>query len=117
MHPLLIETAEYNQQVNPGLPLINIGTSTEPVYFVAELCTLLPSSLKAKLSPKEQDAMIQFACRPPPANALSITQKGRELLRLDSNPLLVRPFACVRYERWAVLTHRRRNSALRSEKN
>jgi hypothetical protein len=45
--------------------------------------------MKTKLSAAEADAMIQFACRPPPANAESITTSARALLALDNNKLLV----------------------------
>lgn len=46
--------------------------------------------MKTKLSGGEADAMIKFACRPPPANAESITTSARTLLALDSdNKLLV----------------------------
>ncbi|KAH8884705.1 Piwi-domain-containing protein [Thozetella sp. PMI_491] len=72
------------------MPLINVGSPTRPIYVLAELCRLLPQSVKAKLDPDQQDAMIQFACRPPPANAQSITSSGRELLKLDNNKLLAR---------------------------
>lgn len=44
--------------------------------------------MKTKLSGGEADAMIKFACRPPPANAESITTSARNLLALD-NKLLV----------------------------
>ncbi|KAK3292597.1 ribonuclease H-like domain-containing protein [Chaetomium fimeti] len=81
--------ARYGISVDPGLPLINVGTSTKPIYIPAEFCELLPGQpLKSRLSPQEQDSMIQFACRPPPANAQSITTAARNLLALDNNKLL-----------------------------
>jgi eukaryotic translation initiation factor 2C len=81
--------ARYHINVEPGLPLINVGTSTKPIYIPAEFCELVPGQpLKARLSPQDQDAMIQFACRPPPANASSITTAARSLLALDNNKLL-----------------------------
>ncbi|KAK3316364.1 ribonuclease H-like domain-containing protein [Apodospora peruviana] len=79
----------YNITARPGLPLINVGTSLRPIYLLAEHCTVVAGQpLKTKLSPNEQDAMIQFACRPPPSNAKSLTTAARELLGLDNNPLL-----------------------------
>ncbi|KAK3381559.1 ribonuclease H-like domain-containing protein [Podospora didyma] len=81
--------AKYNIKANLSLPLINIGSPARPVYALAELCMVLPGqSVKAKLSPREQDAMIRFACRSPPSNAKSITTSARDLLGLDNNQLL-----------------------------
>ncbi|KAK3303333.1 ribonuclease H-like domain-containing protein [Chaetomium strumarium] len=81
--------SKYNYRVKPDLPLINMGTKDKPTYVPAELCTLLPGqSVKAKLLPVEQDAMIRFACRKPSENAVSITTSGRELLALNNNRLL-----------------------------
>ncbi|KAL2197936.1 ribonuclease H-like domain-containing protein [Corynascus similis CBS 632.67] len=81
--------AKYNIHADPGLPLINVGTTGKPEYILAELCTLLPGQpLKSKLSPPEQDSMIKFACRAPPENAVSVTTSARYLLALDNNKLL-----------------------------
>ncbi|KAH6616970.1 ribonuclease H-like domain-containing protein [Chaetomium tenue] len=81
--------ARYKINVNKGLPLINVGTSRKAIYIPAEYCELLPGQpLKSRLSPTDQDVMIQFACRPPPANAQSITTSARSLLALDNNKLL-----------------------------
>lgn len=72
-----------------NLPLINVGTLAKPSYVLAENCKLaLGQVVKVKLSPKEQDAMIQFACRSPAANAISVTQNARKVLNLDNNTLL-----------------------------
>ncbi|KAK3332061.1 hypothetical protein B0T19DRAFT_93634 [Cercophora scortea] len=83
--------AKYGISVKMGMPLINVGSPDKPIYFLAEHCTVLPGQpLKVKLTPNEQDSMIQFACRPPPSNAVSITTSARSLLALDNNPLLNR---------------------------
>lgn len=80
---------KYNVKADRNLPLINIGTTNRPEYMLAEHCTIVGGQpMKTRLSPAEQDAMIKFACRSPPENALSITTKARELLRLDNNTLL-----------------------------
>ncbi len=86
----LIAYLEYKINADPSLPLINFSaTGAKPSYTLAELCEMVPGqSIKAKLSPGEQDSMIQFACRAPPLNAESITTSGRQLLGLDNNPLL-----------------------------
>ncbi|KAK4131006.1 Piwi-domain-containing protein [Trichocladium antarcticum] len=79
----------YKITAKKGLPMINAGSPGRPIYFLAELCTLLPGQpMKSKLSGKEQDTMVTFACRAPPKNALSITTSGRQLLALDNNSLL-----------------------------
>jgi hypothetical protein len=62
----------------------------KPIYIPAEYCRLPPSQpLKARLSPAEQAAMINFACRSPPDNAESVTTSARNVLALNNNPLLV----------------------------
>ncbi|KAL2021248.1 hypothetical protein VTK56DRAFT_7327 [Thermocarpiscus australiensis] len=82
--------AKYNVRAKPGLPLINVGTRAKPTYVLAELCTLIPGQpIRAKLSPSEQNAMIKFACRAPPDNALSLTTRARTVLALD-DPFLGR---------------------------
>ncbi|KAK3682526.1 ribonuclease H-like domain-containing protein [Podospora appendiculata] len=84
-------TTKYGISVKMGMPLINVGSPGKPVYVLAEHCTVIPGQpLKTKLTPKEQDSMIQFACRPPPSNAVSITTSARAVLALDNNPLLNR---------------------------
>ncbi len=80
--------AKYGITADLTLPLINVGSSSKPIYVLAELCKLVPQSVKAKLEPDQQDAMIQFACRPPPANAHSITTASRDILKLDDNKVL-----------------------------
>lgn len=81
--------ARYNVRAKAGLPLINVGSPGRPIYLLAEHCTVIAGQpLKTKLTPKEQDAMIQFACRPPPSNAKSLATSARQLLGLDDNPLL-----------------------------
>jgi hypothetical protein len=83
--------AKYGLDVKKGLPLINLGNAKNPRYVPAEWCKLARRQpIKTKLSPREQDSMIRFACRPPPSNALSITTSARKVLALDNNPLLDR---------------------------
>lgn len=76
----------YNVTADGGLPLINTGTLSRPVFMLAELIELENlQPLKTKLTPEEQSAMITFACRPAVANAHSISTTGRGLLQLDGN--------------------------------
>lgn len=88
---MLTRDEEFNYKADPRLPVINFRTKEDPAYVLAELCDILPGqSVKAKLSPDNQDAMIQFACRSPVDNATSITTAGRQLLALDNNDLLTK---------------------------
>ncbi len=67
-----------------------MGTRAKPIYYLAELCTLVPGQpVKAKLDNEESQNMINFACRVPPENAVSITTSARKILGLDNNKLLV----------------------------
>ena len=57
----------------PELPVLNVGTRTDPQYLPAELCTVLAGQPYRKLLPSAQTSeMITFAARPPNANAISI---------------------------------------------
>lgn len=79
----------YKIKADATLPLINYGTRSHPAYTLAELVELEDGQpMKAKLSGPEAQAMISFACRPPPDNAISITEKARGLLHLDANPCI-----------------------------
>ena len=70
--------------------MINVGTKAKPIYYLAELCTLLPGQpVKTKLESNESQSMIDFACRAAPENALSITTLARNILGLGNNKLLV----------------------------
>ncbi|KAK4176437.1 ribonuclease H-like domain-containing protein [Triangularia setosa] len=72
-------------------PLINVGSQVRPIYMLAEWCSLLPGqAVKAKLSASEAQSMIQFACRKPSLNAISVTTSARNVLALDNNKLLDR---------------------------
>ncbi|RYP84879.1 hypothetical protein DL769_001073 [Monosporascus sp. CRB-8-3] len=79
----------YGKQVDPNLPVVNIGTTTRPVYMPAELVEVIPGQpLRRKTNPAETAQMILSACRSPFANATSLTTIGRMCLRLDANPKL-----------------------------
>lgn len=72
-----------------NFPLINVGSPARPIYLLAEWCSLLPGQpIKAKLSASEAQSMIQFACRKPSLNAVSVTTNARAVLALDNNKLL-----------------------------
>ncbi|RGP68489.1 hypothetical protein FLONG3_8128, partial [Fusarium longipes] len=71
-----------------NLPLLNLGTAANPNFTPAEFVEILPGqSVKAKLTSQESTVMVNFACRSPYANALSITTDARETLGLDDGKL------------------------------
>lgn len=79
----------YGKQVDRNLPVINVGTTTKPVYIPAELVEIIPGQpLRRKTNPAETAQMILSACRSPFANATSLTTIGRVCLNLDANPKL-----------------------------
>lgn len=68
---------------------MNTGTPDKPVFFPAELVEIQPGQrAKAKLTGDETTVMLNFACRTPFANAVSITTDGRQTLELDGNETL-----------------------------
>ncbi|KAH6678808.1 eukaryotic translation initiation factor 2C 3 [Plectosphaerella plurivora] len=82
---------KYGEAPQAKFPLVNLGTRDRPMYFPAERCTIVAGqSTRAKLSGDETTAMLQFACRAPFDNAVSITTSGREALGLDNDPVLER---------------------------
>ncbi|CAO1601400.1 hypothetical protein XANCAGTX0491_005063 [Xanthoria calcicola] len=67
----------YGMQTHPDFPVVNVGTSANPSYLPAEVCTIVPGQIShAKLSPAQTDGMIRFAVRRPTVNAQSIDQDG-----------------------------------------
>jgi hypothetical protein len=82
---------EYNFQPQ-NYPLLNLGTASKPTFVPAEFVEIQPGqSVKAKLNSRESTEMVNFACRSPYANALSITGEGRETLGLDGEVLVCFP--------------------------
>jgi hypothetical protein len=82
---------KYGEAPQSQFPLVNLGTRDRPMFFPAERCTIVAGqSTRAKLTGDETTAMLQFACRAPFDNAVSITTSGREALGLDNDPILER---------------------------
>lgn len=78
---------KYNTKVG-DYPLVNMGNAEKPTYVPAEFIEIQPGqAVKAKLTSKESTEMVNFACRSPYANALSITTDARETLGLDDGML------------------------------
>lgn len=79
---------KYN--ITPGdYPLLDVGTEQKPFNYVpAEMIEIQPGqSVKAALTMEETTAMLDFACRSPYSNALSISTASRKVLGLDDAAL------------------------------
>ncbi|KAK2770403.1 piwi domain-containing protein [Colletotrichum kahawae] len=75
---------KYGQAPDKTLPLLNLGTSSKPMFFPAERCTIIAGQpVQSKLSRDETTAMLDFACRSPFANAISIKRDSAAALGLD----------------------------------
>jgi eukaryotic translation initiation factor 2C len=77
----------------PNLPVLNVGSPSDPIYIPAELCTVLPGQPYRKfLSGDQTTKMLQFAARVPNQNAMSIAGDankpgtGLSLLQLQGTP-------------------------------
>jgi hypothetical protein len=69
-------------------PLLNLGSPAMPVFFPAELITMIPGqSIKAKLMQDETTKMLSLACQRPDVNATAILTAGRTTLGLDNEVL------------------------------
>lgn len=77
---------EYNIQLNPNLPVVNVGTK-RPTFLPAELCQVIEQPYFGRLSDTETANMIQHACNPPATNAASIVNDGLRLLGLRDGPI------------------------------
>lgn len=82
-----------NIQLNPNLPVVNVGNRENPNYLPAEVCLVVAGqTIKRRLSPDQTQQMITFACRKPWENGNSIVSDGKAVLGLGrgSNPTLAR---------------------------
>ncbi|EXF86238.1 piwi domain-containing protein [Colletotrichum fioriniae PJ7] len=71
-----------------SLPLVNLGTANKPMFFPAERCTIAAGrAVSSKLTGDETTAMLDFACRSPSANAISLERGCVAALGLDE-PIL-----------------------------
>ncbi|KAH7312378.1 QDE2-like protein [Stachybotrys elegans] len=81
----------YKQKYNMNLgdhPVLNLGTMDKPSFFPAEVLTIeAGQKVQAKLTGDETTIMLDFACRTPYANALSISTDSRDILGLDDQAL------------------------------
>ncbi|ETN39977.1 uncharacterized protein HMPREF1541_04252 [Cyphellophora europaea CBS 101466] len=68
-----------------SLPVLNVGTSDNPVYLPAQVCVVRGGQHTVQqLSPSQTQNMIRFAVRSPERNATSVTVTGRQFLGFDS---------------------------------
>ncbi|KAI2628255.1 ribonuclease H-like domain-containing protein [Xylaria nigripes] len=79
---------KYGYDVNKKYPVVNVGTKKRPVYMPAEFLRALPGQpLKRSINQDETRQMIEFSCRNPYDNAMSIWKAGRHALGLDDTRL------------------------------
>ncbi|KXH44790.1 eukaryotic translation initiation factor 2C 3 [Colletotrichum nymphaeae SA-01] len=78
-------TWKYGTAPDLTLPLVNLGTREKPTFFPAEQCTIIAGqAVRAKLSGQDTTEMLNFACRSPFSNAVSLTFDSCKALGLDS---------------------------------
>ena len=88
------ECIEYGKNVNPAMPVVNVGTRETPSYLPVEVCEVEAGQpAKAKLTPNQTRNMLNFAVRGPAQNAHSIVGKGTAVLGFgeSTNSTLVSP--------------------------
>ncbi|KAK8169311.1 Piwi domain-containing protein [Phyllosticta citrichinensis] len=74
-------------------PVVNVGTRDHPTWIPAELCSVLPGQVAGRMLTSNQTRlMIEFAARPPNANANSITQSGLDVMQVRGNNLTLGGF-------------------------
>lgn len=67
----------YNRMLEKDLPVVNLGSGREPVYFPADVCLVLPGqNYRSALDPRQMQQMMNFAVRKPGPNARSIVEQG-----------------------------------------
>jgi hypothetical protein len=77
---------------DPSLPVLNVGTISNPSYLPIQVCNVRPGQVaQSKISPQQTAQMIKFAVRQPSANARSITTVGLSLLQLERNDAVSTP--------------------------
>lgn len=67
-------------------PVANVGNSSKPVFFPAEVIEILPGqAVKTKLTGPETTAMLRHACKTPRENASLLENTSRSILRLEDS--------------------------------
>ncbi|KAK1972031.1 piwi domain-containing protein [Colletotrichum sublineola] len=81
-------TWKYGKAPDKTMPLVNLGSRDKPMFFPAEQCTIMPGqAVRSKLTGDETTVMLDFACRSPFANAMSLTIDSCSALGFDSDLL------------------------------
>lgn len=81
-------TWKYGKAPDKTMPLVNLGTRDRPMFFPAEQCTIIAGqAVRSKLTGEETTAMLDFACRSPFANAISLTVDSCTALGFEENTL------------------------------
>ncbi|KZL81875.1 piwi domain-containing protein [Colletotrichum incanum] len=81
-------TWKYGKAPDRTMPLVNLGTRDKPMFFPAEQCTIMPGqAVRSKLTGEETTVMLDFACRSPFANAMSLTVDSCSALGFDEDLL------------------------------
>ncbi|KAJ5638279.1 hypothetical protein N7490_008158 [Penicillium lividum] len=77
---------EYKKDLDPDMPVINVGNRQFPMYLPVDICMVQPGQpVGTKLSPNQTSDMLKFAVmgRKPAQNAQSIVSKGAGMLGLE----------------------------------
>lgn len=71
----------YNINLDPNLPVMNVGNRQNPSYLPVEVCMVEPGQpAGTKLTGNQTRNMLNFAVRIPALNAQSVVRKGTRVL-------------------------------------
>ncbi|KAE8148426.1 ribonuclease H-like domain-containing protein [Aspergillus avenaceus] len=80
----------YQINMNPDMPVVNVGTKENPTYLPVEVCMVQAGQpAQTKLTPNQTREMLKFAVKPPSENAEAIMKQGTKVLGTHpQNPTL-----------------------------
>lgn len=95
-----LTASAYNMNLDPKMPVMNVGNRQNPSYLPVEACMVEPGQpAGAKLSGDQTRHMLNFAVRTPALNAGSVVNRGSRVLGFaEQNPTLV-SFGFVTFSR------------------
>lgn len=75
----------------PGMPAVNFGSDTRPIWIPAELGTVMPGQVyRGKLNENQTSKMLNIAARGPAENARRLVGAGAKVIGIQTgNPVLV----------------------------
>lgn len=81
----------YNINLDPNMPVMNVGNRQNPSYLPVEVCMVEPGQpARTKLTGNQTRNMLNFAVRTPALNAQSVVRNGTRVLGFaDGNATLV----------------------------